>query len=80
MDEPDATVVAGSRREVSLESRRVAALLGLGILTERRPCHGYQNGCMCDACLDRAGRYAVLAERYGPHVAAEMAAEDSEAA
>lgn len=35
-------------------TRALALRLGLGDLVYPQPCHGYENGCVCDECVERS--------------------------
>ena len=43
---------------LSLEDRQLAWILGLGDLGYKLICHGYQHGCECVECSDRANMRA----------------------
>lgn len=42
-------------RTIPLDARRMSVRLGLGPLIDPKPCMGYYNACVCDACLTREG-------------------------
>jgi hypothetical protein len=49
-----ASVVAGGLMQAfSLVAQRLCAALGLPLMVDEQPCHGYQNACVCSECKDR---------------------------
>lgn len=57
------TSASESPAQIGAPAQRLAIDLGLGILADSHPCHGYANGDVCERCTRRASRFAVLRAR-----------------